>query len=97
MARFEVGFDGRWHETFDDLDEAVEWAEEVAATGRTVDVVRRRFGLFRRFVTAFPESNRESRKSLYSYVPWLGGGEYVGMGSFGDGGGGGGDGGGGGC
>lgn len=94
MARFDVAFEGRWQESFDDYDEAVEWAREVAATGRTVDVVKRRFGVFRRFITAFPESQMEARKMLYSYAPWVGGGEFIGSGF---GGGGGGDGGGGGC
>jgi hypothetical protein len=97
MARFDVAFEGRWQETFDDFDEAVAWAEEVAATGRTVDVARRRLGVFRRFVTAFPESERERRKALYSYAPWVGGAELIGGGPVDLGGGGGGDGGGGGC
>jgi len=44
MAKFTVGFDGKWQETFDDRDDAVEWAREVAATGRTVEVIKRRFG-----------------------------------------------------
>jgi len=34
MAKYVVGFDGRWQETFDDRDEAIEWAREVAGTGR---------------------------------------------------------------
>jgi hypothetical protein len=32
MARYTIGFDNRWQEGFDDLDEAIAWAREVAAT-----------------------------------------------------------------
>jgi hypothetical protein len=66
VARYEVGFDGRWQEEFDDCDEAMEWAKEVAATGRVVDVVRRRRFLPRKFVTAFPESQLAARKAAWS-------------------------------
>jgi hypothetical protein len=59
MASFIVGFDGKWQEKFGDRDEAIIWAEEVAKTGRTVEVIRRRFGVHK-FVTAFPESEREA-------------------------------------
>lgn len=64
MARYTVGFDNRWQESFDDLDEATAWAREVAATGRTVEVIGRRFG-FAHFVTAFPESEREALKARW--------------------------------
>lgn len=78
MARYEVGFDGRWQETFDDLDEAVAWAQEVAETGRTVDVIlKRRFLGFRTFVTAFPESEYAARKAAWS-TPWIGSGGVYG-------------------
>ena len=57
MTKYEVGFDGRWQETFDERDQAIQWAQEVAETGRVVDVIRKyRFLPFRMFVTAFPES-----------------------------------------
>jgi len=59
MARYIVGFDGKWHESFADAEEAICWAEEVAATGRVVEVAVRRFG-FHRFLTGFPESEREA-------------------------------------
>lgn len=39
MAKYVVGFDGRWQETFDDREQAIRWAQEVAETGRVVDVV----------------------------------------------------------
>lgn len=78
MARYEVGFDGSWQETFDDLDEAITWAKEVAETGRTVDVIRtRRFLRFRTFVTAFPESEYAVRKAAWS-TPWIGNGGVFG-------------------
>lgn len=42
MARYLVGFDGCWQEKFYDRDQAIRWAEEVAETGRVVDVVIKR-------------------------------------------------------
>lgn len=63
MGKWYVGFERRWQESFDDLDEAVEWAKEVAETGRTVDVAKRYFLIGKKFVTAFPESQRESREA----------------------------------
>lgn len=73
MAEYEVGFDGRWQEAFDDRDEATQWAREVAETGRVVDVVVKRRFLPRKFLTAFPESERAARKAAWS-MPWVGGG-----------------------
>lgn len=63
MGKWYVAFDGRWQESFHDCDEAVEWAREVAETGRTVDVARRHFLVGRKFVTAFPESKRALREA----------------------------------
>ncbi len=42
MAKYEVGFDGRWQGAFDDREQAVQWAQKVAETGRVVDVVLKR-------------------------------------------------------
>lgn len=28
MAKYEVGFDGRWQETFDDRELAIQWARK---------------------------------------------------------------------
>lgn len=64
MATYLVGFDGEWQERFRDRDEAIEWGREVAATGRTVEVVVRRFG-FCSFLTAFPESERAALQSRW--------------------------------
>lgn len=77
MAKYQVGFDGRWQETFADRNQAIQWAREVAETGRVVDVVlKHRFLPFRTFVTAFPESEYAARKAARS-VPWTGtGGIY---------------------
>lgn len=63
MAKYKVGFDGRWQETFDDRDEAIEWAKEIADTGRVVDVVKKRFLLPPELVAVFPESQREAREA----------------------------------
>jgi hypothetical protein len=51
MSKWYVGFDRRWQESFDDFDEAVEWAREVAETGRTVDVAKRHLLIGKRFGT----------------------------------------------
>jgi hypothetical protein len=79
MAKYEVGFDGRWQETFDTFGEAIQWAQEVAKTGRTVDVVRKRLLLPRKLLTAFPESERAARQAAWS-VPYSSGGTFVGGG-----------------
>jgi hypothetical protein len=73
MAKYQVGFDGRWQETFDEPDQAIQWAQEVAETGRVVDVVLKRWLFPRRFLTAFPESERAARKAAYA-TPWTHGG-----------------------
>jgi hypothetical protein len=65
MGKWYVGFDRRWQESFDDFDEAVEWAKEVAETGRTVDVAQRYFWIGKKFVTAFPESMRGLREAYW--------------------------------
>lgn len=80
MARYTVGFDNRWQESFDDLDEATGWAREVAATGRTVEVIGRRFGLFAYFITAFPESEREALKARWKRPGLFDGGLFAGSG-----------------
>jgi hypothetical protein len=77
MAKYEVGFDGRWQESFNSRNEAVQWAKEVAETGRIVDVAQKRRFFPRRFVTAFPESERAAREAAWSLpyetVPLVGG------------------------
>jgi len=65
MGKWYVGFDGRWQESFSDHDEAIEWAQEVAETGRTVDVAQRHLFFGKRFVTAFPASQRELREAVW--------------------------------
>ena len=79
MTKFEVGFDGEWQEEFDDLDEAIQWAREVAETGRTVDVIESPYLGLRRFVTAFPESELAQRQAHW-YLPMFAGGEALGGG-----------------
>lgn len=63
MARWHVAFDGKWQESFHDRNEAIEWAKEVAETGRTVDVAQRYFLIGKKFITAFPESARGLREA----------------------------------
>jgi hypothetical protein len=101
MASFIVGFDSRWQGKFDDRDEAIAWAREVAATGRTVEVVKRRFG-FCSFLAGFPESEKDKLRARWRRPVGLfigAGADAVYGGGFSGGGecgGGGGDGGGGG-
>lgn len=78
MAKYEVGFDGDWREKFNDRDEAMQWAKEVAETGRIVDVVVKRRGLPRKFLTAFPESERAAREAA-----WTAPSSYSSVGPFG--------------
>ena len=63
---------GYWLIDVGSREEAIGWAEEVAGTGRTVEVVRRRLGVYR-FVTGFPESEREALRT-HRGVPYIGGG-----------------------
>ena len=66
MATYRVAFDGKWQERFHDRDEALQWAREVADTGRLVYVAERgRF--FPRLAAVFPESKAEAGRSLWHY------------------------------
>jgi hypothetical protein len=65
MTTYIVGFDGKWQQKFSEVDDAVSWARDVADTGRTVEVIRRRFG-FPKFVTAFPESERKRLEARWA-------------------------------
>lgn len=97
MGKWHVSFDGKWQESFRDFDEATEWAREVAATGRTVDVAQRRLLRGWKLAAVYPESERAQREAAWAAwtIPFLGyGGIGIGGGGGGDGGG---DGGGGGC
>ena len=64
MSRFRVAFDGEWQENFDTLGEAVEWAQEVSATGRTTWVVERRL-IGDRLRATFPEQNHEDAEKAW--------------------------------
>lgn len=63
MAKYKVGFDGHWQETFDDCDAAIQWAKEVADTGRVVDVVMKRFLRPPKLTAVFPESEKKIREA----------------------------------
>ena len=65
MAKFVVGFDGKWHETFDSLDEAVEWAQEVSETGREVWVAQRGWLGRGRLRAVFPEERRKMAEAVW--------------------------------
>ena len=66
MATFAVGFDGEWQEEFDSEEVALEWAEAVADTGRTVFVIRKRFMRAHRLVAVFPEDRAEYWTEVWS-------------------------------
>jgi hypothetical protein len=68
MAKFMVSFDGKWQEDFDALDQAIEWADEVAATGRMVWVVERRFLRRDRLRATFPKERREIAEAAWDAV-----------------------------
>jgi hypothetical protein len=70
MARYEIGYGGVWRERFDDGEAAIRRAEELAESGEVVEVARRFLGLHA-FVTAFPESERESLKARRG-APYVG-------------------------
>ena len=75
MAIYTVGFDNRWQATFDNREEALEWAREIAATGRTVEVISRRFRFgFARFVAGFPESESAALEARWRRPPLFGDG-----------------------
>ena len=66
MAVFRVSFDGKWQEDFDNLRDAVEWAEEVSETGRMTWVVEFRLaGLSKRLRATFPEERREEAEERW--------------------------------
>jgi hypothetical protein len=81
MARFEVGFEGKWHEAFRDLNEALAWAEEVGQTGRLVWVIHRRWLNPPRLLAVFPSERVDEGERLWHantskvgpYVPPVGG------------------------
>ena len=65
-GRYRVAFDGRWQERFEEEADAVEWAQEVAETGRTVYVAQRRWsGL--KLVAVFPEIEIEPGRWLWRF------------------------------
>jgi hypothetical protein len=69
MAKYLVVFDGRWQGKFHNEDEAIDWAREVSETGRVVDVILKRRLLPRKFLTAFPESERAARQAAWGASP----------------------------
>lgn len=73
VVTYVVGFDGRWQETFDDREQAIQWALEVSEAGRVVDVVLKRRFLPPKLLTAFPGSERATREAAWC-IPWTSGG-----------------------
>ena len=69
-GKFRVTFDGHWQGDFDTLADAMEWAEEVSQTGRTVLVIERRT-LSNRFRAAFPQERaREAEEDWKRTNHW---------------------------
>jgi hypothetical protein len=64
MAKFRVAVDGEYEEEFDNLADAVAWAQEVSLAGPTTWVVeQRRFSS--RFRAAFPGDRTEEAIKLW--------------------------------
>jgi hypothetical protein len=66
MVRYKVCFDGKWQGKFD-RDDALEWARDVAETGRLVVVVKRRGIVPPKLVAVFPEDRAEEGRRQWRY------------------------------
>lgn len=64
MARYRVGFEGKWHEKFETEADALAWGQEVGETGRIVHVVRERW-FSPKLVAVFPEEQTEEGERLW--------------------------------
>jgi hypothetical protein len=64
VATYRVAFDGKWQETFDHQEQALEWAREVGDAGRIVHVAQRRLGGMK-LIAVFPESRAEEARELW--------------------------------
>lgn len=73
MSTFRVAFDGEWQGDFDTLADAIEWAQEVALTGRMTYVIER-WGVISRFRTAFPEERVDELRREWKKWSWPSGG-----------------------
>src|SRR5262245_54863517 len=65
MPRYRVSFDGKRQETFDTLDEATTWAQEVSETGRMVWVTEKRRLRGARLCAVFPDERAEEATAIY--------------------------------
>jgi hypothetical protein len=66
VPRFRVTFDGEWQGEFHDLAEALEYAEEAAATGRMTWVIERRlWGVRNRLCATFPQEQHDRAEKLW--------------------------------
>ena len=74
-GRYRVCFDGKWQERFDDLDEALDWAREVAGTGRLVQVVEQRVVRPMKLLKVFPEDRTAEGERLWQARIGRGGGD----------------------
>ena len=63
-ATYRVAFDSRWQGDFEDREDALDWAREVADTGRLVHVAMRRT-LAPKLVAVFPESQAKEGERLW--------------------------------
>jgi len=65
MPTYRVAFDGKWQETFDFEDEAMEWAREVGETGRLVWVIEKRRLRRSRLSAVFPAERADEGRLLW--------------------------------
>jgi hypothetical protein len=67
MATYRVAFEGKWQGTFDERDDALDWAKEVGETGRLVYVEKRRWWFPPRLVATFPRERAHQAKAFWSH------------------------------
>ena len=76
MPRFRVSFDGKSQETFDNLEEATSWAEEVSETGRMTWVIETRLLRVPQLRAVFPLQRAEEGAALFRVAKERGSLEY---------------------
>ena len=65
MSRYRVCFEGKWQESFRDLQDALDWGRAVGDTGRMVHVVKSRLLLNLKLIAVFPEAQADEAKRLW--------------------------------
>ena len=74
MGKYAVCFDGEWQGKFRSRDEALEWARDVAETGRVVCVAKPRLIRNAKLVAVFPEDRYQEVDEAWVFRRALSGG-----------------------